>query len=397
MTDFPIHADAAFESGSAGGILPTGEDAFEVFPLPEPVPRWFFDALEEHFGGAGVPREYACHVRLVSRAPRERTVRLRFHFTETSGAAYMAPPYWLFRNGRWRPVPARDTEYAEGSRVDLAIPLAPGEEVRAANKPYPGLREIHDDMETLAASGLFEVREIGRTAQGRPIQALESTGPAADAILIGATMQPAEPAARPVLAIAHWLTDGSGLTRRLLERFRFAFVPLPNPDGAAGGRSCTNGAGEVPMFSFGRLLEGESAPAETRALWKYAERLRPLSYLELHTHYQDVRSHKLNPMAAEWFADPERRELAARVDRALLSLNADWRVTPIERATPLSGAGAFAHLAERFGTLAYCYQIYCVTEEATCAHAVSVARVLATALAGPEWEAAAPPPNIEKG
>ena len=389
--------DAAFEGGSAGEIRRTGEDAFEALPLPEAVPRWFFDALEEHFGGAGVPREYACHVRLVSRAEGERTVRLRFRFTETSGAAYMAPPYWLLRNGRWRPLPARDTEYAEGSHVDLAIPLAPSEEVRAANKPYPGLREIHDDMETLAASGLFEVREIGRTAEGRAIQALESTGSAADAVLVGATLQPAEPAARPVLAIAHWLTDGSGLTRRLLERFRFAFVPLPSPDGTAGGRSCTNGAGEVPMFSFGRLLAGEPAPAESRALWEYAEALRPLSYLELHTHYQDVRAHKLNPMAPEWFADPDRRELAERVDAALLSLNSDWRVTPIERATPLSGAGCFANLADRLGTLAYCYQIYCVTEEATCAHAVSVARTLATSLAGPEWEAAAPPPNIERG
>ena len=397
MTDSPIHADAGFEGGSAGEIRSTGEDAFEALPLPEPVPRWFFDALEEHFGGAGVPREYACHVRLVSRAPQERTVRLRFRFTATSGAAYMAPPYWLFRRCRWRPVPARDTEYVEGSHVDLAIPLAPGEEVRVANKPYAALQEIDDDMETLAASGLFEVREIGRTAQGRPIRALESTGAAQEAILMGATMQPAEPAARPVLAVAHWLTDGSGLTRRLLERFRFAFVPLPNPDGTAGGRSCTNGVGEVPMFSFGRFLEGESAPAETRALWEYAEALRPLSYLELHTHYQDVRAHKLNPMAGEWFADPARRELAARVDAALLSLNADWRVTAIERATPLSGAGGFSHLAERLGALAYCYQIYCVTEEATCAHAVSVARTLATALAGPGWEAGAPPPRIEQG
>ena len=65
--------------------------------------------------------------------------------------------------------------------------------------------------------------------------ALESTGAAEDTLLIGATMQPAEPAARPVLNIAHWLTDGSALTRRLLERFRFAFVPLPNPDGTTGG------------------------------------------------------------------------------------------------------------------------------------------------------------------
>ena len=397
MSDTSIRVDAGFEGGSAGEIRVAGQDAFEALPLPEPVPDWFLEALEEHFGGAGVPREYACHVRLVSHVDQHRTVRLRFRFTESSGAAYMAPPYWLFRRGRWRPIPARDTEHAEGSHVDLKIRLAPGEEVRVANKPYASVREICADMGTLAAAGPFEVREIGRTCQGRPILALESTAAAADTILIGATMQPAEPAARPVLAIAHWLTDGSALTRRLLERFRFAFVPLPNPDGTAGGRSCTNGDGEVPMFSFGRLLAGQAAPAETRALWEYAEALGPLSYLELHTHYQDVRAHKLNPMAAEWFADPGRRELAERVDAALLSLNADWRVTAIERATPLSGAGGFANLAERFGTLAYCYQVYCVTEEATCAHAVSVARTLATALAGPGWEAAAPPPNIEKG
>ena len=397
MSDTSIRVDADFEGGSAGEIRPAGKDAFEALPLPEPVPDWFSAALEEHFGGAGVPREYACHVRLASRVDQRRTVRLRFRFTETSGAAYMAPPYWLFRRCRWRPVPARDTEYVEGSHVDLRIRLAPGEQLRVANKPYVSMREVYDEMGVLAASGPFEVREIGRTAGSRPIMAVESTGGAEETILIGATMQPAEPAARPVLAIAHWLTDGSALTRRLLERFRFAFVPLPNPDGTAGGRSCTNGGGEVPMFSFGRLLAGEAAPAETRALWEYAEALRPLSYLELHTHYQDVRAHKLNPMAAEWFADPERRELAQRVDAALLSLNADWRVTAIERATPLSGAGGFSNLAERFGTLAYCYQIYCVTEEATCAHAVSVARTLAAALAGPEWEAAAPPPNIEKG
>ena len=397
MSDTSIRVDADFEGGSAGEIRSMDKGAFEALPLPEPVPEWFHDALEEHFGGAGVPREYACHVRLASYVDQLRTVRLRFRFTETSGAAYMAPPYWLFRRGRWRPVPARDTVYAEGSHVDLKIRLGPSEEVRVANKPYASVREICDDMGTLAASGPFEVREIGRTDPGRPILALESTGAAEETILIGATMQPAEPAARPVLAIAHWLTDGSALTRRLLDRFRFAFVPLPNPEGTAGGRSCTNGVGEVPMFSFGRLLAGEEAPAEARALWEYAESLRPLSYLELHTHYQDVRAHKLNPMAPEWFADEGRRELAARVDPALLSLNADWRVTAIERATPLSGAGCFANLAERFGTLAYCYQTYCVTEEATAAHAVSVARTLATALAGPEWEAEAPPPNIEKG
>lgn len=392
-----ITVDADFEGGSAGEIHLV-DGVHEIEPQPEPVPEWFFAALDEHFGGAGVPREYACHVRVASTAAAECDVHLRFHFTRTNGAAYMAPPYWIFRRCRWWPIAAADTAYAEGSHVDLHLRLAPGEAVFVANKPYVGLDEVRDEVAALTEAGPFAVRELGRTAHGRPLLALESTGSASDdTILISATMQPAEPAARPVLAIAHWLSDGSALSRRLLERFRFAFVPLPNPDGTAQGRSCTNGVGEVPMFSFGRLLAGESAPAETRALWDYAAALRPLSYLELHTHYQDLRAHKLNPMAAEWFGDPTRQALLSRVDAALLELNADWRVTPIERSTPLNAAGKFTNLAERFDTLAYCYQIYTITEEATGAHAVSVARTLATALAGPEWASAAPSPKITRG
>ena len=56
------------------------------------------------------------------------------------------------------------------------------------------------------------------------------TQPREETILIVATMQPAEPAARPVMAVAHWLTDRSMLTQRLLDRFRFCFIPVPNPD-----------------------------------------------------------------------------------------------------------------------------------------------------------------------
>ncbi len=397
-TAHDIHIDTDFEGSSAGEIRRETAGLIEIEPKPEQVPGWFFEALEVNFGGAGVPREYACHVRVVSNAGEPRDATLRFHFTKTNGAAYMAPPYWILRHGRWWPIQAADTTFVEGSHVDLDLHLEPGELVHVANKPYVHGDDVLDEMTALAEHGPFELRELGRSAADRAIVALESTGfRYDDTILFVATMQPAEPAARPVLAIAHWLTDGSALTQRLLERFRFAFVPLPNPDGSADGRSCTNGIAEVPMFSFGRLLAGQEAPAETRVLWEYAAELRPLSYMELHTHYQDVRHHKLNPMAPEWFPGEERRQLLAQVDEALLALNSDWRVTPIERTTPLCDAGKFTNLADRFGTLSYCYQIYTITEEATCAHAVSVARTLATALAGPEWASAAPAPNVTKG
>lgn len=394
-----IHIDADFEGASAGDIRRQDDGLIEIEPKPEQVPAWFFEALNVHFGGAGVPREYACHVRVVNDSDEPAETRLRFLFTKTNGASYMAPPYWILRHGRWWPLPAADTHYVEGSHVDVDLRLAPGELVHVANKPYVHGDDVLDEMEMLAAHGPFELRELGRTAGDRPVVALESTGYEYDeTILFSATMQPAEPAARPVLAIAHWLTDGSALTQRLLKRFRFAFVPMPNPDGSADGRSCTNGVAEVPMFSFGRLLKGDDAPLETRCLWDYAADLRPLSFVELHTHYQNVRAHKLNPMAAEWFdGDAERQALLARADQALLQINSDWRVTPIEKSTPLCDAGKFTNLAERFGTLAYCYQIYTVTEEATAVHAVEVARTLATSLAGPEWAADAPTPNVTRG
>ncbi len=394
-----LHIDADFEGGSAGEIQLGKDGVVEIGPKPEQIPVWFSEALDAHFGGAGVPREYACHVRVVSDAEEPQETRLRFRFTATDGAGYMAPPYWILRHGRWWPIPAADTRFVDGSHVDLALRLEPGELVHVANKPYVHGDDVLDEMETLSTHGPFAIRELGRSAGDRPIVALESTGfRYDDTILICATMQPAEPAARPVLAIAHWLTDGSALSQRLLERFRFAFVPMPNPDGTAEGRSCTNGVAEVPMFSFGRLLAGEEAPAETRALWAYAADLRPLSFMEFHTHYQNVRSHKLNPMAAEWYAgNEERQDLLRAVDEALLALNSDWRMTAIEPATPLCKADMSAHLAERYGTLAYRYQIYTITEEATCAHAIQVARTLATALAGPAWEAEAPAPTVMRG
>lgn len=393
-----LQIDADFEGGSAGDMRVV-DGVIEIEPKPETVPEWFFEALNVHFGGAGVPREYACHVRLLNESDEERQVTVRFQFTKTNGASYMEPPYWVLRHGRWWPIPAQATRFTEKSHVELDLPMGGGELIHVANKPYVHGDDVLDEMEALAETGPFEIREIGRTAQDRPIVALESTGFRYDeTILFSATMQPAEPAARPVLAIAHWLTDGSALTKRLLERFRFAFVPMPNPDGTADGRSCTNGVAEVPMFSFGRLLAGDDAPLEVSALWNYAAELRPQSYMEFHTHYQDVREHKLNPMAPEWFAEDEKKELLAEVDAALLSINSDWRVTPIERSTPLCDAGKFTNLAERFGTLAYCYQIYTITEEATCAHAVSVARTLATALAGGDaFLAEAPEPTVTPG
>jgi hypothetical protein len=366
-----ITLDSDFETGSAGPVRLV-EGVYEIAPQPEPVSPWFTAALEENFGGAGVPREYACHVRVTSSAAAGQRIRLRFLFSETNGKGYMDPPYWILRDKRWWPIDDRATRFVSEEHVELDIDVPARGAVHVSNKPYVSGGDVASELEALAQIGPFEVEQIGLTAKDRPLLSLSSTRAdgtrAEDTILIGATMQPAEPAARPVMAVAHALNDGSALSKRLLERFRFVLIPLPNPDGTAEGRSCTNGCGQVPMFSFGRLLAGEDdVPNETAALWQHAEALRPAAYIEFHTHYQVSRSHKLNPMGADWF-DVERHAELERVN-----------------------------LADRLGTLAYCYQIYCISEEATAWHAATVSMTLARALAGAEWAAEAPSPSIVPG
>jgi hypothetical protein len=261
----------------------------------------------------------------------------------------------------------------------LDFSVGPRETILVANKPYRTPSEVAEEMEDLAAAFEgFTTREIGRTAEDRPIQVLESL-PRKDSIIVGATSQPAEPAARPVLAVAHWLTDRSALTQRLLERFQFCFLPLPNPDGTANGRSCTNNRGEVPMFSYGRILKGEQAPLETKAIWNYFESKSPAAYMEFHTHYQDVVPHKLNPVGLDCFKQ-ELHPLVESVGAALSELNTEWRMVTLTKDVPLVFCGSFNNLAERLGTLAYCYQIYSITEESTCAHAIQVISTLAAAL-----------------
>ena len=394
-SDDNVRIDADGDCGSAGDIC-AADGRYLVAPKPEPVPEWFAQALEEHFGGAGVPREYAFCVRVCSLLERPQEVALRFCFTATNGRSYMAPPYWLRRGGRWRTVAAGDTDYMAEQYADVRCVLAPGETVWVANKPYVTPVDIEEEIDELADRFPFYHRcELGRTAEGRPILALE-TDAREDAIAVGATMQPAEPGARPVLAVAHSLTDRSALSEKLLQRFQFCFIPMPNPDGAATGRSLTNAQGEVPMFSFERLLSGREAPAETGAVWRYMEALVPAAYIEFHPHYQDVQKHKLNPMALEWYP-AAMHERVKRVEEALIGLNDAWRVTHLEQSLPLGDCGKFNNLARVFKTLAFCYQIYAITEEATRAHAIRAVLALAAGLAGPEWAAAQGQPEIVRG
>jgi hypothetical protein len=165
-----VHISAGFPTGSAGEISLV-DDVYVILPKPEPVPEWFFAALQENFGGAGVPREYAFHVRVVS--GKDQSVRLRFPFTATNGSGYMDPPYWIRRDGVWCQETEFDTVFEARKYAEVTVAIGTGETVQVANKPYPLPKSIYTEIDELVRWHPFMSSTVyGETADGRPLVAL---------------------------------------------------------------------------------------------------------------------------------------------------------------------------------------------------------------------------------
>lgn len=280
-----IVIDSDFPCGSAGQVrmLPSG--VYEVGYQPEEIPKWFQDVLNALFSGAGVPREYMAYVRVRNASDSAQRVVLRF-LLSPHGANYMYPPWWIRRENRdWAWVSAEDVVFAEREFIDVAVHLHPKEGVRVASAPYDEPDAICEKARRLSEyCPLWTYREIGTTAQGRPIPVLESP-PRPLVLLVDATMQSCEPVSWGIMHVAHWLTIPTARVRRLLDHIQFCLLPVTNPDGLYEGRSVTNAQGEVPKFGINHLVEGLGAARETEALWRYFLEKRPDASIEVHAHF----------------------------------------------------------------------------------------------------------------
>ena len=283
-----ITIDADFPSGSAGEIRRTGESCFEVAHKPEHLPDWFQQTLEKYWGGGGVPKEYMFHVRVSNHSDSTQQVSIRFLFSP-SGCSYLALPWWIRRDTAWQLLSDTEATISEVDgtyqHLDVKLSLHAGHSVCIGSAPYESPADVDAITHSLASEAhAWTVRELGRTAQGRPILALESeTRPLA--LLASATMQACEPTWTGLHHAARaWMADNPE-TNHLREQIQLCVVPLTNPDGLAGGFSVTNAEGEVPKFSTHMVHAGRPAPLETEALWNYVDQLRPTARIEMHAHF----------------------------------------------------------------------------------------------------------------
>jgi hypothetical protein len=283
--DYGIEIDDEFPCSSAGEMRNLEPGSYEIGFQPEEIPQWFQDVLNELFDGAGVPKEYMAHVRVRNCGEQTRRIRIKFLLSR-KGSNYMYPPWWVWRaNTGWEWLPPEDTEYHEHKEMNATVELQPGEWVRIASAPYEEPDAVLERTRRLAErSDVWSYREIGTSAQGRPLPVLESA-PRDIKFLVDATMQSCEPVSWGILHVAHWLTIPTACAKNLLDKVQFCIMPMLNPDGVYLGHSVTNSLGEVPKFGINRLVEGKGAPKETEALWNYLLEVKPDAALEVHAHF----------------------------------------------------------------------------------------------------------------
>jgi hypothetical protein len=322
-----IRIDSDFSTGSSGPVHLTSRDVYEIGYQPETIPQWFQDLLDNLFDGRGVPKEYMAHVRVHNTGAVTRRITLRF-LLSPKGANYMWPPWWIWRGDQgWLTLPRGDTAYHQGTHVDAVFSIAPRETLRIASAPYETPGAIaHNSRQLAEGSDIWTYREIGQTAQGRPIPVLE-TEKRDLKLLIDASMQSSEPVSWGILHVAHWLTLPTARAQHLRDHIQFCLMPVTNPDGLAMGRSVTNGEGQVPKFRINNLVEGLEAPRETEALWRYLLEQKPDASIEVHAHFTRPDFTRSIGMHDKASMPDSMHEKAALIERAL---DANYHVAPLK-------------------------------------------------------------------
>jgi hypothetical protein len=167
-----------------------------------------------------------------------------------------------------------------------------------------------------------QVREIGRSYQGRPICAVEIGPPDAPCMVHAATPQPSEMGHLACKAMIDDLLSGDPGAAAIRARHRVCFIPVTNPDGAVLGYGVSDAQGRFPYFEGRLAAEGDpTATPEMAALWRYLEARRPWLFWEWHSNNWARRpGHMLLRYRHELLADAARQRRWDDLEERLLSL-----------------------------------------------------------------------------
>jgi len=343
------------ECGNADFIHPVAEGRAEIGPRDDGIPH--------EMQVKGPISCYNVCVRLKNTTGRPQRVTLDIVIPQwliEAGFGHFLRKEYFVRSVddlSWQEVPARDATSLP-DRMRFEIELGANEERVFSSVPHYPYSHCVERLRALAAAHAeAKLVETGRSVQGRSVWALEiGDGKRRPRVLVTATLQPGEPAAWAVMAMAEWLLD-SPSRGDILSRFGIDFVPEPNPDGNVMGLCNVNGEGEIAHFGFRDAAEGRDCPAETRNLWDYLSASPPLGYMDFHTLHAP--NHPV-PMVifceSSAHADPVRRALAERTAKHVAAASGHKLIDDRPVDHPLLGGIAVCQATKRHGSVSYVEQ-----------------------------------------
>ena len=341
-----------FECGTGDHIRRIGEDHF---------------ALDAHRDwGAGDPysmMSWVFCVKITNRSNGPRTLKLDVQNINHSGhdEAYV----WAKRGDiRDR----ADASVLPGSDEDWSfratVRMGAGETLYLSNGYWYPPSEMTAWLTDVAEkhSDLCTLRDIGRTAQGRPISALTISDPEPTdkkaRILIAASPQGSEIGAWACRRLIAFLLSDDAFAEKVRKKWVLDVIPQTNPDGEALGTVMVNALGENPLFEFKQVADGGSGSAEAVGLWNWAKSHPPAIYLEYHCYYQANRpSFRPYLFSSELHRSGKRKALAEEVANRLLEIGTG------PPAMVKVGDERFSHclpyqLIEHFDTIAHFYKLH---------------------------------------
>jgi hypothetical protein len=305
-----------FEGGNGAHIRRLGSGEYAVTLEPEPG--------EHRFSG----RSYYYCVGVRSKRPAASTVRLRLeghaHGTESFGRDVRHAV--LRRGGTWSHLDPSAIRSLGDDALTLDLPLP------AADEPDPVLfvsdfhwwpySEVIEYVRSLRGVKGVAVREIGRSALGRPLMAVEVGPPGAPCMVHAATPQASEMGHLACRAMIDYVTSPDPEAAAIREGFRLSFIPVTNPDGLALGYGVSDGQGRFPFFEAHLAATGDPAAGpETVAVWRYLEAQRPWLFWDWHSNNWHRRlGHILIRYRHTLLEDAARRRLWGEVEDRLLAL-----------------------------------------------------------------------------
>jgi len=311
---------ADIECGNATQMQVVGDGHFELWPEEDNIPRQ-----------VQVTGPISCYnvcvlLRNLGGLPAQATLDVRIPpWLIQAGFDYFLRKPYVVRDAdspdpEWQLLEeTHQTDMAD--RVSLRLNLGPGQmRLLSALAHFP-YSLCCRRLEQLAASCAFaDLQQIGLSVQGRPIFALQ-VGPrdASRCVLFTGTLQPGEPSAWAVLAMAELATSGDF---RAPEDCLLSFVPQPNPDGIVWGRCNVNAADDVPVFGFLQAAQGDACPVEASVLWQYLSRRRPEVFIDFHflrlPNHPVPKPYVFDPAI---YSDDDTRGRAGRLAQELIALS----------------------------------------------------------------------------